>query len=84
MFSLALRLKATFQGYQLLRAMVGVLRKLKEASDVAYSRLLRGMQVAWAFSVKCAEWGNLRAKEWRNDLEYARYLGSHMCGGRPW
>ncbi|MDE1858779.1 MAG: hypothetical protein KGI26_06920 [Thaumarchaeota archaeon] len=84
MFSLALRLNATFQGYQLLKAMVGVLKKLMAMSDKLYSRLLQGMQLAWAFSSKCSEWGNVHAKEWRNDIEYARYLGSHMCQGKYW
>jgi hypothetical protein len=79
MFSLALRLNASFKGFQLLRAMVGVLKKLRAASDRVYARLLRGLQVAWAFSTFAVEWGNPRAKEWRNDLEYAKYLGSHMC-----
>jgi hypothetical protein len=84
MFSLALRLKPTFKGYQLLRAMVGVLKKLMEVSDNAYCRLFRGLRLAWNFSTMCVEWGNIHAKEWRNDLEYARYLGSHMCEGKYW
>ena len=84
MFSLALRLNATFRGHDLLKAMVGVLKKLRAASDRAYGRLLRGLQVAWAFSTSAVEWGNPHAKSWRNDLEYARYLGSHMCEGKLW
>ena len=84
MFSLALRLNTSFKGYQLLKAMVGVLKRLMEASDMAFSRLMRGVQMAWAFATKCAQWGNVHAKEWRNDLEYARYLGSHMCEGKYW
>ncbi len=81
MFSLALRLNASFRGYELLKAMVGVLKKLMEAPGMAYHRLTRGVQMAWAFSEHCARWGNLHAKEWRNDLEYAKYLASHMSGG---
>lgn len=84
MFSLALRLNASFKGYQLLRAMVGVLKKLMEASGMGYARLMRGIQLAWAFAEKCVEWGNVHAKEWRSDLEYARYLGSHMAEGKYW
>jgi hypothetical protein len=79
MFSLALRLNASFKGYQLLKAMVSILKKLRAASDRVYGRLLKGLQVAWAFSTFAVEWGNPRAKEWRNDLEYSKYLGSHMC-----
>lgn len=84
MFSLALRLNPTFKGYQLLKAMVAVLKKLMEASSQAYARVLRGLQIAWAFSAKCVEWGNPEAKAWRNDLEYAKYLGSTMSGGTHW
>jgi hypothetical protein len=84
MFSLALRLNATFKGYQLLKAMVGILKKLMAVSDPKYSRLLRGTRLAWEFSARCVQSGNGLAKEWRNDLEYARYLGSHMCEGRYW
>lgn len=82
MFSLALRLNASFKGFQLLKAMVGVLKKLMEVSDMVYSRLMRGVQIAWAFSTFAVECGNFHAKEWRNDLEYAKYLGSHTCGGK--
>ena len=81
MFSLALRLNASFRGYSLLKAMVGVLKKLMDAPGMACSQLTRGVRMAWAFSEKCAQWGNLRAKEWRNDLEYAKYLSSHIGGG---
>jgi hypothetical protein len=83
MFSLALRLKASFKGFQLLKAMVGILKKLKMASDRAYAQLLRGTELAWAFSMRCAAWGNVSAIAWRNDLDYARYLGSHMSSKGP-
>jgi len=78
MFSLALRINATFRGYELLKAMVGILKKLKEASDRTYGRLLKGLRMASAFSTFAVEWGNKLAKDWRNDIEYAKYLGSHM------
>ena len=81
MFSLALRLNASFKGSRLLKAMFDVLRKLTEASGAVCARLALGVQMAWTFASNCARWGNLRAEEWRGDLEYAKYLGSHMCGG---
>ena len=85
MFSLALRLKATFKGYELLKAMVATLKKLMAASDRAYSRLAKGLQMAWAFSTFAVEWGSPHAKAWRNDIEYAKYLGSHMSSeGKFW
>lgn len=82
MFSLALRMNTIFKGYQLLKAMVGVLKKLMEVSDAVYGRLTRGVQLAWAFSTFAVECGSPHAKEWRNDLGYARYLGSHLCAGK--
>ena len=84
MFSLALRLKASFRGHDLLKAMVGVLKKLMEVSDAVCSRLTRGVRLAWAFSAYAVECGSPHAKAWRNDLEYARYLGSHLSGGTLW
>ena len=83
-FSLATRLHVEYRSYALMRAMVAVLKKLKEASDGVYSRMMRGVQMAWVFSSSCAQWGNVHAKECRNDLVYARYLGAHMCGGKRW
>ena len=84
MFSLALRLKASFRGHDLLKAMVGVLKKLMEASDAVYSRLMRGVRLAWAFSTFAVLGGCPLAKAWWIDLVYARYLGSQMGGGKRW
>jgi hypothetical protein len=78
LYSLALRIHARFESVQLVRAMVGILKKLLETSDLAYNRLLRGMSLAWAFSSAGERWGNQQAKAWRNDINYARYLGVHM------
>ncbi|MDG6902917.1 MAG: hypothetical protein JRM80_13290 [Nitrososphaerota archaeon] len=72
---LALRLRVRLDSPALLRALVGVLKKLKEAGDGAYARLAHGAKVAWAFSAAAVAWGNQGAKAWRNDLEYARFLG---------
>ena len=82
MFSLALRLKASFRGYGLLKAMVSVLDKLAEVSGIVHGRLMRGVRMALAFSAFAVEWGNRSARSWRNDLGYARYLGLHMCEGK--
>jgi hypothetical protein len=84
LYSLALRIHVKFESVQLVRAMVGILKKLLESSDLAYNRLLRGMSLAWTFSSAGERWGNRGAKAWRNDTDYARYLGAHMCSvGRP-
>jgi len=77
--SLALRLDIKFESVQLLRAIVGILKKMMAMTDRLYVQLMRGMKVAWAFSEAAVSWGNPDAWEWRHDLSYARYVGSHLC-----
>ena len=79
-FSLATRLQIEYRSYALMRAMVAVLKKLKELGDRAYSRLMHGMKLAWAFSEAAVRWGNSQARPWRNDRNYAQFLGS-LFGG---
>ena len=73
---LALRLKVRFESFDLIRAAVSVLKKLKELGDDAYLRVMAGMRLAWAFSEAAVAWGNEAAKPWRNDMAYIRFLGS--------
>ena len=83
---LALRLNVKWKSPELLRALVRVLRQLKGLGDRAYLVITNGTKLAWRFSEAAVNWGNPAAKEWRNDLGYAKYLGSHMCSnnwGRP-
>lgn len=77
---LALRINVKWKSPELLRALVRVLRQLKGLGDRAYLVIMKGTRLAWQFSEAVVSWGNPAAKEWRNDLEYAKYLGSHMCG----
>ena len=65
---------------------LGVLKRLKGLGDRTYLVMANGARLAWKFSEAAVSWGNPAAKEWRDDLEYARYLWSHMRGnsrGRP-
>lgn len=82
LYSLALRVKVKFVSISLLRALVSVLRKLREMSDEVYTRLAEGVKLAWGFSAAAVGWGNKEAKAWRSDLKYAKYLGTLFSGGR--
>lgn len=78
---LALRLRVRLDSPALLRALVGVLKKLKEAGGGAYAVFVRGSRLAWAFSSAAVAWGNPEAKAWRNDRDYIGFLGRSNAGG---
>ena len=77
-YSLAVRLDVKLESAVLLRALVGVLKKLKEMGDRAYAVLMEGMRLAWAFSEAAVSWGNQTAKGWRSDANYASFLGRFL------
>ena len=77
-YSLAVRLDVKLESAMLLRALVGVLKKLKEMGDRAYASLMEGMRLAWAFSDAAVSWGNEAAMEWRSDANYASFLGKFL------
>jgi hypothetical protein len=74
LYSLALRLDIRLESHDLLKAMVSVLKSLWETCDRAGMALVRAMRTAWAFSEAAVSWGNERAKEWRRDPSYIKYL----------
>lgn len=73
--SLALRLNVKFESIQFIRAIVSVLKKLKEAGNTLLSQLIRGARLAWLYSQAAVSWGNESAKEWRSDRKYIEFLG---------
>ncbi len=75
-----MRLDVKLESAVLLRALVGVLKRLKEMGDRAYAVLMEGMRLAWAFSEAAVSWGNGSAKEWRSDASYASFLGRSLVG----
>jgi hypothetical protein len=85
MFELAMRLDVKLQSHDLLKALVSVLRNLRERFDREFGAFVRATRIAWAFSEAAAGWGNETARGWRNDISYVRYLamepGSHHGGG---
>jgi hypothetical protein len=74
MFELALRLKVKLQRPELLKALVSVLRSLREKFDEGYRALMKAMDIAWAFSDMAIKSGNEQAKEWRRDWNYIKFL----------
>jgi len=74
MFELAMRLDVKLQSHDLLKALVSVLRNLRERFDKGFSLLMRATRMAWAFSEACVRAGNTSARGWRNDQNYVRYL----------
>jgi hypothetical protein len=80
--SLAIQLEVKFSSMDLLRAITSVLKKLEEHGDTLYSRIQRGIRLAWAFSEAAVSWGNASAREWRHDRAYAEYLGRVYSAGK--
>jgi len=74
MYGLALRLDVKFRSYDLLKALVSVLKNLRDSCDGGYVALMRGTRLAWSFSEAAVSWGNERAREWRDDRAYIRFL----------
>jgi hypothetical protein len=79
--SLSIRLNVKFLSIDLLRAITSVLKKLEEHGDTLYSRIQRGIKLAWAFSEFAVGWGNASAREWRHDRAYVDYLGRIFSAG---
>ena len=84
LYSLALRLQVRFKSPRLMKAMVSILKKMKQLGDDLYKALVRASNLAWAFSDAAVSWGNKEAKDWRNDRVYINYLGlMHLPKIRP-
>ena len=74
LFELAMRLKVKLQSFDLLRALVSVLKDLKETCDRGGMAFVKAARLVRAISEAAASWGNAQAREWRNDLNYIRFL----------
>lgn len=74
LYSLAMRLDVKFESHELLKALVSVLKRLKETCDRAGMAFMRAMRLAWAISEAAVGWGNAGAREWRNDQDFVKFL----------
>ena len=85
LYSLALRLNVKFESVALVRAIVSILKKLKEYGDRLYMELAEGARLAWIFSSTAVAWGNQQARSWRSDRRYIMFLGEFSSTWRrPW
>ena len=74
MFELAMRLEVKLQSHDLLKALVSVLRNLRERFDLGFGVLMKAARIAWAFSDAAVRAGNGAAVEWRSDMRYIKFL----------
>jgi hypothetical protein len=82
--TLVTRVQPTFRSPPFMKALVSILKRLKEVGDRVYSVVVSGTRLAWSFSNAAVSWGNASAKEWRNDRSYILYLGSCLLGCGAW
>ena len=74
LYGLAMRLEVKLQSRELLKALVSILKALRETCDRAGVAFVRATRLAWALSEAAERWGNAKAREWRNDIGYVRFL----------
>jgi hypothetical protein len=82
LYGLAMRLDVKLQSPELLRALVSILKALRQTCDSAGAAFVRAMRLAWAISEAAVAWGNAKAREWRNDQGYIRFLAATLEEGR--
>ena len=78
LYGLAMRLEVKLQSPALLKALVSVLKRLRETCDWVGAAIVRAARLAWAVSEAAVRWRNARAREWRNDLNYIRFLAMNL------
>ncbi len=85
MYELTMKLDVQLQSHDLLKALMAVLKTLKQDFDLAGGAFFRAMKVAWAFSEAAFRAGNAEARKWRNETKYIRFLalGLGPQQGRP-
>jgi hypothetical protein len=75
LYKLALRLRIKLESLDLMRALVSVLKKLRQFGRTTYQEFLRGTRLAQTFSDFAVSWGNEAARPWRYDQDYILFLG---------
>jgi hypothetical protein len=78
---LSLKLNVKFESLELLRSLASILKKLEQQGETLYAWLQRGTKLAWAFSEFAVSCGNESAATWRNDRNFALYLGRVFSKG---
>ncbi|MDA4127913.1 MAG: hypothetical protein OK422_00375 [Thaumarchaeota archaeon] len=83
LYRLAIRLKIRLESLELMRALVSVLKKLRQFGRMSYRDFLTGTKLAWTFSDAAVSWGNDKARPWRYDQNYIRFLGKLYSRAGP-
>jgi hypothetical protein len=74
LYGLAMRLEVKLQSHELLKALVSILKALRETCDKTGVAFVKATGLAWVISEAAERWGNPTAHGWRNDLNYIRFL----------
>jgi len=72
--TLAVSLDVKFKSIQLMRTLVSILRKMKDAGSSIHALFARGREMALFYSETAVGWGNTNARAWRHDAGYIRFL----------
>ena len=80
LYGLAMRLEVKLQSHELLKALVSILKALRQTCDRAGVAFVGAMRLAWRISEAAVRWGNAKAHEWRNDRNYIRFLAIGLEG----
>jgi hypothetical protein len=81
---LSLKLDVKFESLQLLRSLASIMKKLEQQGETLHAWLMRGTRIAWAFSEFAVSCGNKSARVWRNDMDYALFLGRSLSARGGW
>ncbi|MEM3186304.1 MAG: hypothetical protein QXQ39_06465 [Conexivisphaerales archaeon] len=73
--TLFLRLDIKMKSIELFRAVIMVIKKMRELYDNSYSLFVKGVGMAWLYSNAALSWGNKYAASWRYDRSFIIYLG---------
>jgi hypothetical protein len=74
MYELAMKLKVKLLSHDLLKALVSVLKSLREISDKGFALFMRATKIAWGFSDLAFKAGNEDARNWRSNLDFIGFL----------
>jgi len=76
LIDLTIKVAGTIRSPSLAKSILSIAGKLEGALETKLARTIReiGFSIASKLSLFAKKWGNQTAKEWANDLGFARYL----------
>jgi hypothetical protein len=75
---LTIKVTGKVRSFTLARNIFAVVRKLESSMESRFLRAVRivGFPTAGRLGLIAQEWGNHTAKDWKSDVEFARYLAA--------